>query len=414
MAGTEKDSRLVALLNIDRLQELQDNLAKALDLAFVTVDYRGRPVTEHSGFTQFCSCMHNHKKYGKLCDRCHAHGGLHATMEEKPYIYRCHGGLVEFAVPLMVDGKYVGAIMGGQCEVLGECPDLAPVLPQITPWEEELDLVRARNSVHKADFEKLEAGVHLVQDILQHLLEEEHGRMVQEELERKNRELMEEKNARVNMEIALQEETDSGKAVEKLDQDHLFYMLNVISRLAYLEKAEETERTACDFAAMMRYTLENGEYNCVTLGEELEYIDYYLQIQSRRMEGRLRYEISVPEEYYSTLCPFMLLHPLVKNTVRYMLDNSKEGGNLTVRGQEEKGILVLSINCDCIGVTQQQTGRVLMMEERRKGSSLVRADQSLKNVFGQNCGITTHNREDGLPGMEMRVRLPLNGGSQEA
>jgi ligand-binding sensor protein len=357
--------------------------------------------------------MHNHKKYGKLCDRCHAHGGLHATMEEKPYIYRCHGGLVEFAVPLMVDGKYVGAIMGGQCEPVGEYPDLAPVLHQTTRWQEDPELTEACRSIHKANYEKLEAAIRLVQDILQHLLEEEHTRLVQEELNRKNRELMEEKNARVNMEIALKEEEESGAVVDRLDQDHLFFVLNVISRLAFLEKAEETERTVCDFAAMMRYVLENGEYNCVTLGEELEYIDNYLQIQRRRMEGRLRFEIAVPETYLSTLCPFMLLHPLAQNTVRYILDNSRDGGSISIRGWEENDHLVLSICCDCVGLIGQRAGRVLAMEERRQGSGLVRADQSLKNVFGPACGITTRNREDGLQGMEIQVRLPLSGGSLE-
>ena len=413
MTGREKDNHLVALLNMEQLQTLQDNLAKALDLAFVTVDYRGRPVTKYSGFTKFCSCMRDNEKYGRLCDKCHAHGGLHATMEEKPYIYRCHGGLVEFAVPLMVDGKYVGSVMGGQCEPVGEYPDLEPVLPQNTCWEADPELTEARNGVHKADYEKLEAGIRLVQDILQHMLEEERTRQVQEELLRKNRELMEEKAARVNMEIALKEEEDSGKIIEKIDQEHFFFMLNVISRLAYLEKAEETERTACDFGAMMRYVMENGEYNCVTMGEELEYIEYYLQIQRRRMEGRLRYEIRVPETYYSTLCPFMLLHPLVKDTVKYVLDNSREGGNVAIYARDEDDILVLSICCDCVSMVNRQAGRVLAMEERRQGSGLVRADQSLKNVFGPACGITTQNRADGLQGMEIQVRLPLSGGSLE-
>jgi LytS/YehU family sensor histidine kinase len=99
----------------------------------------------------------------------------------------------------------------------------------------------------------------------------------------------------------------------------------------------------------------------------------------------------------------------MKNAVKYILDNSREGGFLTIRAQEDNDVLVLTICCDCNGVTARQTGRVLMMEERRKGSSLVRADQSLKTVFGQNCGIITRNREDGLPGMEMQVRLPLSG-----
>ncbi|MBQ1170659.1 MAG: hypothetical protein IIX49_07500, partial [Oscillospiraceae bacterium] len=162
-----------------------------------------------------------------------------------------------------------------------------------------------------------------------------------------------------------------------------------------------------------RYVLENGEYNCVTLGEELEYIDYYLQIQRRRTEGRLHYELRVPEKYHGTLCPFMLLHPLVKNTVKYVSDNSREGGTVTISGREENGLLVLAICCDCVGLSGQRTGQVLELESKRQGSPLVRMDQSLKNVFGPSCGITPGEREDGSPGKEMQIRLPLSGGAME-
>lgn len=409
MGETGKENRLTELLNMERLQALQENLTKALNLAFVTVDYRGCPVTEDNGFTDFCRCMRKHGKYGHLCKQCYAHGGLHATMEGKPYIYRCHCGLVEFAVPLVADGKYLGAVMGGQCELTGEIPVLEPVLPQHTPWETEPELVRTRNNVHKTTYEKLEASVRLVQEILRNMLEEGRGRLDRAELEKKNRELLEEKVARTNLELAVREEEDSGTVMERLDREHLFYMLNVISRLAFLEKAEETERTACDFAAMMRYVLENGEYHCVTLGEELEYIDYYLQIQRRRMENRLRYEISVQEKYYSTLCPFMLLHPLVKHTVKYVMDNSREGGTVIIRGREERDFVVLTICCECAGITGQQTGKMLDLEERRQGNPLVRLDQSLKSIFGRDCGVSARDREDGQPGKEIRIRLPLNG-----
>jgi len=409
MGETGTENRLTTLLNMERLQTLQDNLAKALDLAFVTVDYRGCPVTEDNGFTDFCKCMRKHGKYGHLCKQCYAHGGLHATMAGEPYIYRCHGGLVEFAVPVVVDGKYLGAVMGGQCELTGENPVLEPVLPQHTPWETEPELARTRSSVHKTTYKKLEAGIRLLQDILQNMLEEEHSRLDREALQKKNRELLEEKVARANLELAVQEEDDSGKVMAPLDREHLFYMLNVIARLAFLEKAEETERTACDFAAMMRYVLENDEYHCVTLGEELEYIDYYLQIQRRRMEGRLHYEIGVPEKYHSTLCPFMLLHPLVKNAVKFLLDNSREGGTLTIRGREEGDFLILAICCDCAGIPDQQNGHLLDLEEKRQGSPLIRLDQSLKSIFGRECGISSRDREDGQAGRELLIRLPLNG-----
>lgn len=412
MGETGKNNRLVEFLNLERLQSVQDTLSKALDLAFVTVDYRGRPVTQSSGFTDFCNSMGKHEKYGHLCSQCYAHGGLHATMEGKPCIYRCHCGLVEFAVPLMVDGKYVGSVMGGQCELSGQGAVLEPILPQHTHWERDLELARVRDGVHKTTYEKLEAGVRLVQDAIQNILDEKNNRLTQEALEKKNRELLEEKATRVNLELALEEEEESGTVVERLDSEHLFYVLNLISRLAFLEKAEETERTACDFAAMMRYVLENGEYNCVTLGEELEYIDYYLQIQRRRMEGRLHFEINVPEKYHGTLCPFMLLHPLMRNTVKCVLDNSREGGNLLIGAREEGALLVVTICCDC-AASGRQTSRMLDPEGKRQGNSLSRIDQSLKHVFGQGCGVVSGKREDGLSGMEIQIRLPLSGETVE-
>lgn len=396
-----KDNRLAQLLDMERLQNLQDNLATALDLAFITVDYQGRPVTQNSGFTDFCSCMRSHGKYSHLCSQCYAHAGLHATITGKPYICRCHCGLVEVAVPLMADGTYLGVVMSGQCELEGEAPEPDPVLPQRTSWEEDPELVRLRRYVHKTTYEKLEAGVRLVQQIIRNMLEEEHSRRTREELAQRNRELMEEKAARVNLELSMkEEEEDSDTVVERLDREHLFYVLNVISRLAFLEKAEETERTACDFAAMMRYVLENSDYDCVTLGEELEYIDYYLQIQKRRMEGRLRYEVCVPEKYHSVLCPFMMLHPLVKKMVKPLLDNGRDGGSLTLLAREEKNLLVLSICCN-------GTGQLLDPEGKRREGALSRIDRSLKNVFGRNCGVTVRSRGDDLPGTEMQIRLPL-------
>ena len=100
MIENGKDNRLSELLNMERLRTLLADLAKALDLAFVAVDYRGCPATADIGFSRFCSCMKKHERYNGLCTQCYAHAGLHATMTGAPHIYRCHAGLVEFAVPL--------------------------------------------------------------------------------------------------------------------------------------------------------------------------------------------------------------------------------------------------------------------------------------------------------------------------
>ena len=49
------------------------------------------------------------------------------------------------------------------------------------------------------------------------------------------------------------------------------------------------------------------------------------------------------------------------------------------------------------------------LEGKRQGNTLDRMDQSLKAVFGRNCGIVSGEREDDQNGREIQIRLPLNG-----
>lgn len=51
---TEKNNIYIEdVVDVKELQTLQDNWAKATDLAFVTVDCNGTPITKQSNFTPF-------------------------------------------------------------------------------------------------------------------------------------------------------------------------------------------------------------------------------------------------------------------------------------------------------------------------------------------------------------------------
>ena len=94
--------------------------------------------------------------------------------------------------------------------------------------------------------------------------------------------------------------------------------------------------------------------------------------------------------------------------VKQVLDNSRDGGSLTIGAGEEGGLLVISIRCDCPNLTAQ----MLEQEVRRQGKTIRKIDQSLKNAFGQRCGVASGTRED-QPGAEIRITLPLQGLSKE-
>ena len=98
-------SKIKQILDIDELQAIQDTIAKATGLAIITVDYSGRPLTKHSCVSAFCDKV-RHSKYGGYCQKCDSHGGIEAARLRAPYIYFCHAGLVDFAIPFWLDGQF--------------------------------------------------------------------------------------------------------------------------------------------------------------------------------------------------------------------------------------------------------------------------------------------------------------------
>lgn len=103
------------VIDINVLQNFQDNFAESMNIASVTVDINGNPVTRPSAYTDFCmNFMHATLVGENRCAESHRKGGEEAAKSGKPYIYKCHAGLIDFAAPILVDGKQIGTILGGQ------------------------------------------------------------------------------------------------------------------------------------------------------------------------------------------------------------------------------------------------------------------------------------------------------------
>lgn len=118
------DLNNITLLDvIDRrtLQSLQDAFAAATGMAAIATDDNG-PVTEGSNFTDFCMKLTRESRVGaERCNQCDLRGGEEASRTGKPSVYYCTSGLMDFAAPVIVNGRHIGSLIGGQ--VLPEQPD---------------------------------------------------------------------------------------------------------------------------------------------------------------------------------------------------------------------------------------------------------------------------------------------------
>ena len=103
------------VIDLKLLQTFQDNFATGMNIASVTVDRSGTPVTKPSSYTNFCINLTQSTGAGESrCAQSHKKGGEEAARTGRPYIYKCHAGLIDFAAPIMIDGHLIGTILGGQ------------------------------------------------------------------------------------------------------------------------------------------------------------------------------------------------------------------------------------------------------------------------------------------------------------
>ncbi len=112
------------VIDIKVLQTFQDNFATGMNIASVTVDKDGTPVTTPSSYTSFCiDFTHSTKTGDDRCALSHKKGGEEAARTRRPYIYTCHAGLIDFAAPILIGDYQIGTILGGQ--VLTSAPEEA-------------------------------------------------------------------------------------------------------------------------------------------------------------------------------------------------------------------------------------------------------------------------------------------------
>lgn len=119
----ETELYLTDLIDVTILQQIQDAFSDMSGMAALTTDNMGVAVTKGSNFTDFCMHYTRQSELGcQNCGKCDKHGAEVTLSNGKPCSYYCHAGLVDFAAPIMANGKMVGSFIGGQ--VLTSPPDL--------------------------------------------------------------------------------------------------------------------------------------------------------------------------------------------------------------------------------------------------------------------------------------------------
>jgi LytS/YehU family sensor histidine kinase len=140
----------------------------------------------------------------------------------------------------------------------------------------------------------------------------------------------------------LSREAELYKLRQQLQPHFLFNSLNSISALAG-SKPEEARKMIHQLSDFLRGTLRKEEEQWVNLGEELQHLQLYLNIEKVRFGHRLSTEIHYDDACKRMLLPPMLLQPVVENAIKFGLYDTLETVIITVEATCENNQLLITI-----------------------------------------------------------------------
>lgn len=150
-----------------RFENIMASWAKATGLATVAVGGDGKYISECYNFTDFCIKLTRGSAEGcARCEKCDREG---------QGVYHCHAGLIDFGIPLVIEGKKVGSVIGGQ--VLPENPDdekFRRVAREIGVNEDQY--IEALHKVNVRTEEAIHASAELLGEVLNNFINAEYAK----------------------------------------------------------------------------------------------------------------------------------------------------------------------------------------------------------------------------------------------
>ncbi len=131
----------------------------------------------------------------------------------------------------------------------------------------------------------------------------------------------------------------------QLQPHFLFNTLNAIASLIPSNPRAAEEMTT-RLAEVFRYALRASERETAPLGEELEFLRAYLDIERVRFGDRLTVIEHIEPGLDAVHVPSLLLQPVVENAVRHAVAPRPEGGRITIEARREGERLVLTVADD--------------------------------------------------------------------
>jgi sensor histidine kinase YesM len=183
----------------------------------------------------------------------------------------------------------------------------------------------------------------------------------------------------------------------QLNPHFLFNTLNTVSVLALKGEKQRVSRMVSRLSDLLRLSLENDRQT-LSLKEELEFLERYLEIEQVRFKDRLSISVSVEPEAYDAEVPSLMLQPIVENAVKYGFSQTIGPGQIAIECRVRDGMVEIDVSDTGPGLPDSRA------QSGGTGVGLSNTRARLEQLYGGNFVLELVNRPEG--GAQVRLRFP--------
>ncbi len=129
----------------------------------------------------------------------------------------------------------------------------------------------------------------------------------------------------------------------RINPHFLYNALNSITSLIQ-ESPEKAEQMVINLAKLFRYSLNTQDANFVSVKEELDILNTYLDIEKVRFRDRLQFEIKLDKRVENVQIPRFILQPLVENALKHGLNGLSKDGLLSIIIQDKTDNIEIAVH----------------------------------------------------------------------
>jgi two-component system LytT family sensor kinase len=192
-------------------------------------------------------------------------------------------------------------------------------------------------------------------------------------------------SARIEHRLQEQEKLLLAAKIEALkSQINPHFLFNTLTSISSLIRSEpDTARTLIiKLSALLRRLLRSHEH-FVTLRDELDSIDEYLDIEVVRFGPKLKVIKQIDPDMLELIVPSMILQPLVENSIKHGLSRKMGSGSITIRSQRENGRAIIEVEDDGMGFLPDRLDQPMST-----GIGLSNVRERLRVIYGTAYQLT--------------------------